>query len=88
MGLLRFLLWCFFIYYLIKIVARLVAPFLIKRFVNKMQERVNQQFSQQYQRQQKPPQEEGKVTLEKTNNATKSKSDNIGEYVDFEEVDQ
>ena len=49
-----------------------------------MQER----FNQQYQNSQNPPQEEGKVTLEKTNTSTKTKSDDVGDYVDFEEVEE
>ena len=49
-----------------------------------MQERFNQQF----QNPQNSPQEEGKVTLEKTNTSTKTKSDAVGDYVDFEEVEE
>ncbi len=33
-------------------------------------------------------QKEGEITIEKTINKTKSKSDNVGDYVDFEEVDE
>jgi hypothetical protein len=29
-----------------------------------------------------------KVTLEKTNTSTKTKSDDVGDYVDFEEVEE
>ena len=81
-GLIKFLFWFFFISYLIKTLSRLFAPILMKRFANKMQDR----FNQQYQNQPREPQEEGKVTLEKTNNSTKKRSDGVGEYVDFEEV--
>ena len=49
-----------------------------------MQER----FQRQYQNPQNPPQEEGKVTLERTNTSTKKKSDDVGDYVDFEEVEE
>ena len=78
----------FLTYLLLKYLGRILAPILMKRFANKMQDRFQQQFNQQHQNQQKPPQKEGKVTIEKTNNSTKTKSDNIGEYVDFEEVDE
>ena len=88
MGLLKFIFWFLVISYLMKILARLFAPIIMRRFANKMQDRFNQQSNQQYQNQQKKPQEEGKVTLEKTNNSIKTKSDNVGEYVDFEEVDE
>ena len=83
-GLIKFLFWFFFISYLLKILARIFAPLLMKRFTNKMQER----FQQQYQNSQNPLEEEGKVTLEKTNTSTKTKSDDVGDYVDFEEVEE
>ena len=53
-----------------------------------MQDRFQQQFNQQNQNPQNPPQEEGKVTLEKTKPSTKTKSDDLGDYVDFEEVEK
>ena len=84
MGLLRFIFWFFVISYLIKILARLLAPMLIKRFANKMQNR----FNQQYQSQQKKPPNEGKITIENNSNTTIKNSKNLGEYVDFEEVDE
>ena len=83
-GLVRFLFWFFLIFYLLKILTRIFAPILMKRFTDKMQER----FNQQYQNPQNPVQEEGKVTLEKTNTSTKTKSDDVGDYVDFEEVEE
>ena len=83
-GFIKFLFWFFFISYLLKILARIFAPLLMKRFADKMQER----FNQEYQNPQTPTQEEGKVTLEKTNTSTKTKSDDVGDYVDFEEVEE
>jgi hypothetical protein len=82
-GLVKFLFWFFFISYLIKFFTRLLAPILIKRFANKMHDRFNQQFNHK----QKSSPKEGKVTIEKTNNSTKMKSDDVGDYVDFEEVE-
>ncbi len=78
----------FLTYLLLKYLGRILAPILLKRFANKIQDRFHGQFFQQYQDTQKPPQEEGKVTIEKTNTSTQTKSDNVGEYVDFEEVDE
>ena len=83
-GLIKFLFWFFFISYLLKFLARIFAPLLMKRFADKMQEG----FQQQYQNPKNPSQEEGKVTLEKTKPSTKTKSDNLGDYVDFEEVEE
>ena len=53
-----------------------------------MQDRFGQQFNQQNYNQQPPKQQEGKVTLEKTKTSPKTKSDNLGDYVDFEEVEE
>ena len=53
-----------------------------------MQDRFGQQFNQQNHNQHPPNQQEGKVTLEKTKTSTKTKSDNLGDYVDFEEVEE
>ena len=86
-GLVKFLFWFFFISYLIKMLSRLLAPILIKRFASKMQDRFGQQFNQKNHNQQPPKEQEGEVTLEKTNTSAKIKSDNLGDYVDFEEVD-
>ena len=82
MGFLRTILIIMLIYYGIKFLGRLLAPVLLKRFAKKMQDR----FQQQYQDPQNPPQEEGKVTLEKTNTSTKTKLNDVGDYVDFEEL--
>ena len=76
------------IYYGIKFLGRLLAPVLLKRFAKKMQDRFQQQFNQQYNQPQDTSQEEGKITIEKTKPSTKTKSDDVGEYVDFEEVDE
>ena len=84
MGFLRTILIIMLIYYGIKFLGRLLAPVLLKRFAKKMQDR----FQQQYQDPQNPPQEEGKVTLEKTKHSTQTKSDGVGDYVDFEEVEE
>ena len=80
------LLWFFFISYLIKLFARLLAPILIHRFANKMKDRFKSQFNQQYQNQERSSRKEGEITIEGKKSSTK-KSDKIGEYVDFEEVE-
>jgi len=76
------------IYLLLKYLGRILAPILLKRFANKMQDRFKGQFNQQYENPQKPVQPEGKVTLEKTKPSTQTKSDGVGDYVDFEEVEE
>ena len=78
----------FLTYLLLKYLGRILAPILLKRFANKMQDRFQGQFHQQYQDTKNPPQEEGKVTIEKTNTSAQTKSDGVGDYVDFEEVEE
>ena len=87
MSLLNFLFWCFFIYYVLKILRRIFAPIVLKYFANKMQDRFKGQFNQQYENPQNPVQPEGKVTLKKTKPSAQTKSDGVGDYVDFEEVE-
>jgi hypothetical protein len=77
----------FLSYFFLKYLGRILAPIILKRFANKMQYRFDQQFNQQNHNQQTSKQQEGKVTLEKTKTSTKTKSDNLGDYIDFEEVE-
>ena len=88
MQLLKTILIVLLVFYGIKFLSRLLAPILLKRFTTKMQDRFQQQFNQQNQNPQNPPQEEGKVIIEKIKPSTKTKSDALGDYVDFEEVDE
>ena len=87
-GLVKFLFWFFFISYVLKLLTRILAPILLKRFTNKMQDRFKGKFNQQYENPQNPVQPEGKVTLEKTKPSEQKKSDGVGDYVDFEEVEE
>ncbi len=69
------------IYYGFKFLARLLAPFLIKKITDKM----GSQFQNQSQ-QKESTKPEGEVTIEKKQ-STKSKfSKNDGEYIDYEEI--
>ena len=80
MGLLRTLLVILLIYYALKIVSRYILPIILKSAVNKVQKNMNKQ--------QKPKQDNTKVgetTVDYTPN-TASKTSNVGEYIEFEEV--
>lgn len=80
MGLLKFILIAAGIYYLIKFLFKAFFPVIVKKTFDKMQQ---QQKQQQYQ--EKP---EGEVTVEKnTTNKDKNNTKDVGDYVDFEEVD-
>ena len=62
-------------------------PFLIKRFASKMQDRFHQQFDQQPQ-DYSQTNNEGDVTIDKTASSNKNKKNDIGEFIDFEEIDE
>ncbi|MBS9773998.1 MAG: DUF4834 family protein [Tenacibaculum sp.] len=83
MVFLKTLLYIVLIYYVVKVLIRIFAPYLIKKAVDKMQ----QKAQQQYQNNQQPEVKEGEVVIDKKpNNINKSNND-VGEYVDFEEVE-
>tara|TARA_B100001142_G_scaffold209864_1_gene208008 strand:+ start:1559 stop:1738 length:180 start_codon:yes stop_codon:yes gene_type:complete len=59
----------------------------MKHLFRKMQERFKHQFNHQYPNAQASAQE-GKVTIKKTKSSGQAKSSNVGDYVDFEEVEE
>ena len=75
----------FLTYFFFKYTIRLLAPFLIKRFANKMQDKFKQEFNQQHKN---SDLKEGEVTIENKNKSSNSKSNKVGDYIDFEEVDE
>ncbi|MDC1062939.1 DUF4834 family protein [Flavobacteriales bacterium] len=75
----------FLTYFVFKYTIRLLAPFLIKRFATKMQDKFRQEFNQQYKNNDS---KEGEVTIENKKKSSDSKTDKVGDYVDFEEVDE
>ncbi|WP_341214530.1 DUF4834 family protein [uncultured Wocania sp.] len=87
MGLLRTILIIALVYYGIKVLSRIFAPFLIKYAAKKAEQRFGGQFGQfQGKQQQETPKREGEVTIDKMPN-TKTSSKDIGDYVDYEEVE-
>ena len=72
-------------YFFFKYTIRLLVPFLIKRFANKMQDKFRQEFNQQYKNKDS---KEGELTIENKKKSFNSKTDKVGDYVDFEEVDE
>jgi len=85
-GLIKFLIWFFLISYILKFLGRFVFPFLLKRYIKKKQSQFNQHFTQQQDT--TSDVEEGKVTIKTKVKKTKSDKTDMGEYVDFEEVDE
>lgn len=82
-GLFRFLFWFFLISYILRILGRYIFPILLKRYINKKQSQFHQQFSPQDSNLEK----EGKVSIKTKPKKSKNDTNDMGEYVDFEEVD-
>jgi hypothetical protein len=78
MGVIRILLWLFLISIVIRLVARMALPVVMKKADEAMRQRAAQHRSAA-----QPPRKEGEVTVERDLNATKSAG---GEYVDFVEI--
>ena len=85
MGFLRTVLIIMLIYYGIKILSRLFAPYLMRYMSKKMQERFGGQFQQQQQPNQR--QKEGETVIDKIPQSPKSSDKKVGEYVDYEEIE-
>ncbi|ULC58314.1 DUF4834 family protein [Flaviramulus sp. BrNp1-15] len=83
MGLLRTILIIALVYYGIKILSRIFAPFLLKYAAKKAEQRFGDQFGRA---KQDVPKKEGEITIDKIPN-TKTSNKNVGEYVDYEEID-
>ena len=83
-GLLKMILIILLVYFGIKILARLFMPFLLM-FVSK---KVEKRFGGQFQKEsyQKRSEKEGEVIIDKVPK-TKSSNKDLGDYVDFEEID-
>ena len=79
MGFFRIILIALIIYYIARIIFRILTPILLNSFIKKMQN--NQSYTESKKR------EEGEITIENVPKKNK-KNDNLGEYVDFEEIDE
>lgn len=87
-GFLRTLAFIIVFYYLFKLIGRLLRPYLIKYINKKAQERFGGQFqNQRRQTYQGSRPNEGETVIDKMPNSQKKSNNNVGEYVDFEEVD-
>ena len=84
-GLLKFLFWFFVFSYIIKFLGRIFIPIIIKRFIRKSSQKFGQKFNNM--NSQRTKSNEGDVIIEGKKNKSKL-SDKVGEYVDFEEVDE
>lgn len=86
-GLVRMILIILLIYFGVKIVSRLLTPFLIKYVAKKAEQRFGGQFGGfQNKKPETEPKKEGEVTIDKMPN-TKTSNKDLGDYVDYEEIE-
>lgn len=85
-GFFRTILIILLVYYGIKILSRLFAPYLMRYMSKKMQQKFGGQFQQQQQRHD-TQQKEGETVIDKVPPQTKTSDKNVGEYVDYEEIE-
>ena len=85
MGLIKTILIIAFIYYAFKFLARMFGPMLMKKAVDKMQQKASQQFGGGTQ--QATTVKEGETVIDKKVNNSSKTNDNVGDYVEFEEID-
>ena len=78
-GILRIILWIILISFIIRLIARLATPYVVKKAEETLRNRAAQ-FNQQNQ----PPRKEGEITIEK--NKSNQKGTGSGDYVDYVEV--
>ena len=79
---LRTVLIIILVFYVLKFLVKLFAPYLLKKAVDKVQQKAQQQYNQQ-----EPIVDEGKTVVDKKPQSTKESNNSVGEYVDFEEID-
>ncbi|MDT0677218.1 DUF4834 family protein [Autumnicola musiva] len=83
-GVLKTILIILLVYFGLKILFRLLGPLLLKYFMKKMGKKFQDQFNQY----QQPSQEKkGKVSIDKKPRKGSKSNKNVGEYIDYEEID-
>jgi len=91
MQLLRTIAIIFIIIYGFRLLSRYVFPWLLKRWINKkmgqFQNQTNAQFREQQKAQQFAKEHEGEVKIKTRGTKTKPDTDDIGDFVDYEEVE-
>lgn len=82
----RVILIVLLIYFGLKLIIRWLGPLLLKYILRRVSKKFERHF-EQFDASRKPH-KEGEVTIEKKpRNSRRSKNDDVGEYIDYEEID-
>ena len=87
LGLLKTISYLLLFYYGFKFLARLFAPFLIKKATETIKKKAAQQFGGQERQRQEESVKEGETIIDKKPGGTQESKKSVGDYVDFEEID-
>ncbi|SFF62647.1 hypothetical protein SAMN04488033_10281 [Salegentibacter agarivorans] len=84
-NLLQTILIILLVYFAFKMLIKWFGPLILKYFLRKMGKRFEEQFRQQ----QGPASQkkEGKVSIDKKPKGKRNSNKNVGEYIDYEEID-
>jgi len=85
MGVLKTIFIIIFFYYAFSFLARLFAPFLVKKAAETIKRKAAQQFGGDAEAKSSVP--EGKTVIDKQPRTSQQTKNSVGEYVDFEEID-
>ncbi len=85
MGLLKTIFIILLFYYAFKFLARLFAPFLMKKAAETIQKKAQQQYGGQQHDKTTVP--EGETVIDKKPRNQQQSKNSVGEYVDFEEIE-
>lgn len=83
MGLLRTLAILIISYYIFKFITRYIAPIFLRRMMRNMSEKIKRQQQDQYTDQSGTV---GETVIDKKPSGSKNRNNQVGDYVDYEEV--
>lgn len=87
MGFLKTVLIVLLVYYLFKILAKWFAPKLFRYAAKKTEEHIKERFEGFAGQQTQDEEQIGDVIIDKKTTKKKNSSKNVGEYIDFEEIE-
>ncbi|PXX24988.1 DUF4834 family protein [Arenibacter sp. ARW7G5Y1] len=87
MGFLKTILIVLLVYYLLKILAKWFAPKLFRYAARKTEEHFKEKFEGFAGQQTKAEEQIGDVIIDRKTTNKKNSSKNVGEYIDFEEIE-
>ncbi|MCH4823266.1 DUF4834 family protein [Gramella lutea] len=86
-GVLKTVLIVLLVYFGLKILLRFFGPLILKWFMKKMGQKFEKQFNQQFGGAGQNQHKKGKVSIDKKPKSERQSNKNVGEYIDYEEID-